>query len=69
MTPESALPKKKMKFTVRKLTKGLGEAVAKRTILRTKKNGEVETWEEVADRVARGNTLLIPSDQRKHRKE
>jgi ribonucleoside-triphosphate reductase (formate) len=72
MTPVSegsALPKKKMKFVVRKLTKGLGEAVAKRTILRTKKNGEVETWEDVADRVAKGNTLLIPSDERKHRKE
>ncbi len=69
MSPSSSLPKKKMKFVNRKLTKGLGEAVAKRTILRTKKNGELETWEDVAERVARGNTLLIPSDQRKHRKE
>src|SRR5260221_482819 len=69
MTPVSALPKKKMKFTVRKLTKGLGEAVAKRTILRTKPDGSVESWGDVADRVAKGNTLLIPSDQRKHRKE
>lgn len=69
MTPAAELPKKKMKFTVRKLTKGLGEAVAKRTILRTNKKGEIETWEDVADRVARGNTLLIPSDERKHRKE
>jgi ribonucleoside-triphosphate reductase (formate) len=69
MTPAPALPKKKMKFVVRKLTKGLGEAVAKRTILRTKPNGNVETWEDVADRVAKGNTLLIPSAERKHRKE
>jgi UTP-glucose-1-phosphate uridylyltransferase len=29
------LPKKKMRFINRKLTKGLGEAVAKRTYLRT----------------------------------
>lgn len=64
-----SLPKVKMKFVNRKLTKGLGEAVAKRTILRTNKKGEVETWEDVADRVARGNTLLIPSEQLKHRKE
>lgn len=56
-----------MQFVDRKLTKGLGEAVAKRTILRTKPDGEVETWSEVADRVARGNTLLIPASQRKHR--
>lgn len=70
MTPVAdALPKKKMKFVERRLTKGLGEAVAKRTILRTKKNGEVESWVEVAERVAKGNTLLIPSDERKHRKE
>ncbi len=69
MTPAPSLPKKKMKFMVRKLTKGLGEAVAKRTILRTKKNGEVETWEDVANRVAKGNTSLIPSEERKHRKE
>jgi adenosylcobalamin-dependent ribonucleoside-triphosphate reductase len=58
-----------MRFTVRSLTKGLGEAVAKRTILRTHPDGTLETWAEVADRVARGNSLLIPSDQRKHRKE
>lgn len=63
------LPKKKMKFTERKLTKGLGEAVAKRTILRTKSNGELETWSDVADRVAKGNTGLIDSSERKHRKE
>lgn len=63
------LPKKKMKFVERRLSRGLGEAVAKRTILRQKDNGELETWGDVADRVAKGNTLLIPSDERKHRKE
>lgn len=36
----------------------MGEAVAKRTILRTKENGELETWGEVAHRVAYGNTSL-----------
>jgi adenosylcobalamin-dependent ribonucleoside-triphosphate reductase len=69
MSPKGSLPKKQMRFTVRSLTKGLGEAVAKRTILRTHPDGTLETWAEVADRVARGNSLLIPSDQRKHRKE
>ena len=68
-THTTELPKKKMKYTVRKLTKGLGEAVAKRTILRTKKTGELETWEDVAERVAKGNTGLLPADERKHRKE
>ena len=63
------LPKKKMKFMERKLSKGLGEAVAKRTILRTNEKGEIETWGDVAERVAKGNTLLIPSSERKHRQE
>jgi adenosylcobalamin-dependent ribonucleoside-triphosphate reductase len=63
------LPKKKMVFKDRKLSKGLGEAVAKRTILREKKDGSIETWQDVADRVAMGNTRLIPASQRKHRKE
>ncbi|HSW89243.1 MAG TPA: ribonucleoside-diphosphate reductase [Patescibacteria group bacterium] len=52
--------KKKMSFEVRKLSPGMGEAVAKRTILRTKANGKVETWEDVARRVARGNVGLLP---------
>lgn len=69
MSPAITLPKKKMKFTDRKLKKGLGQAVAKRTILRTKKDGSLETWSDVADRVAKGNSLLIPSKQSKHRKE
>lgn len=46
--------KKPMSFTVRKLSTGLGRAVAKRTILR-----DEETWLEVAERVARGNTELL----------
>lgn len=42
----------------RKLADGIGVAVAKRTILRKKKNGHLETWKNVADRVALGNSLL-----------
>ncbi len=63
------LPKVKMRFMERKLSKGLGEAVAKRTILRTKADGALESWTDVADRVALGNTLLIDSSERKHRKD
>jgi ribonucleoside-triphosphate reductase (formate) len=63
MTAASALPKKKMKFIERKLDSGMGMAVAKRTYLRktTGPKGEEhwETWAEVADRVANGNTLLL----------
>lgn len=46
--------KRKMKFIERKLTTGLGQAVAKRTILR-----EGEDWVDVARRVALGNTSLL----------
>lgn len=60
------LPKKKMKFMERKLSKGLGEAVAKRTILRTKEDGSLETWSDVAHRVAMGNSLL--SKDKTHQK-
>ncbi len=60
--------KKKMRFLVRRLDRGMGEAVARRTILRTKKDGSVETWGDVADRVARGNVSLIPAKQRSHRR-
>lgn len=52
--------KKQFKFEVRKLTPGMGEAVAKRTILRKKGNGQLETWENVAERVAQGNVGLLP---------
>ena len=66
---KSQLPKKKMKFIDRKLSKGLGEAVAKRTILRTKEDGKLETWAEVAHRVALGNSALLPEKFKKDRKE
>lgn len=66
---KSTLPKKKMVVKDRRLSQGLGEAVAKRTILRQKPDGTLETWQDVAERVALGNSLLIPSSQRKHRKE
>jgi ribonucleoside-triphosphate reductase (formate) len=59
------LPKKKMKFMDRKLTKGLGEAVARRTILRTDEKDKLEVWADVAKRVATGNTSLIKG--KKHR--
>lgn len=70
--PEARIPKKKMKFTNRKLDSGMGMAVAKRTYLRRITDADSgrerwETWEEVADRVAKGNTALISSGQKKHR--
>lgn len=56
--------KKKMEWTERELMAGLGEAVAKRTILR--KN---ETWLDVAKRVAHGNVMLVTDNKHKeHRK-
>ncbi|MBD3250462.1 MAG: ribonucleoside-diphosphate reductase [Candidatus Pacebacteria bacterium] len=58
-----------MKFEERKLAKGLGRAVAKRTYLRTDENGQLEKWKEVAHRVALGNSSLIPEDQKEHRQE
>ncbi len=60
---------KKMRFIDRRLDRGMGEAVARRTILRTKKDGELESWADVADRVAKGNTFLLPATQKKHRQE
>lgn len=56
----TGLPKRKMKFTERRLAKGLGEAVAKRTYLRTDDQGKLEPWGEVAKRVALGNVSLLP---------
>lgn len=50
--------KKRMKIKVRALTSGLGQAVAKRTILR-----EGEQWADVAKRVAEGNALLLSGKQ------
>jgi ribonucleoside-triphosphate reductase (formate) len=42
---------------------GMGQAVAERTILRKKKNGEWENWGDVAERVALGNSLLCPDEK------
>lgn len=71
MPSASSLPKKKMKFIERSLDKGMGKAVARRTYLRRitdpkTKRERWETWPEVADRVAQGNTSLIPKGQKKH---
>lgn len=44
----------KNQFIKRQLTKGLGEAVAQRTILR-----KGEKWDDVARRVSRGNSSLL----------
>ena len=63
------LPKKRMRFKDRKLSKGLGEAVAKRTILREKEDGQLEEWKDVAHRVALGNSSLLPSKLKKEREE
>jgi hypothetical protein len=46
----------------RKFAKGIGEAVASRTIIRKKSDGTFEDWGDVAYRVARGNSMLNPSD-------
>lgn len=42
----------------RELHPGMGQAIAERTVLRRKSGGSWETWGEVADRVALGNSLL-----------
>lgn len=46
-------------FNARHLAKGIGEAVARRTILR-----DGETWGDVAKRVALGNTSLLPGAEK-----
>ena len=46
----------------RDLHPGMGQAVAERTILRKKDDGNFENWGEVADRVALGNTMLVPNE-------
>lgn len=43
----------------RPISPGMGQAVAERTILRKNSKGEYENWGEVADRVAKGNSLLF----------
>jgi adenosylcobalamin-dependent ribonucleoside-triphosphate reductase len=45
----------------------MGQAVAERTILRKKPNGEWENWHDVANRVAMGNSLLCPKENDKDR--
>lgn len=50
-------------WSARSLTTGLGQAVAKRTILRKKEDGTLENWADVAHRVAMGNSLLNMDDQ------
>ena len=69
MSPAANLPKKKMQFINRKLDSGMGMAVARRTYLRRVTDAESgyerwETWSEVADRVARGNTSLLPQNKK-----
>lgn len=46
----------------RPLARGIGEAVAARTILRKKPDGSLEDWGDVAYRVALGNSMLRPED-------
>jgi hypothetical protein len=46
----------------RPLAKGIGVAVAERTILRTKEDGSREGWDDVSYRVAVGNAMLHPED-------
>jgi len=46
---------------IKELAPGMGEAVAKRTILRTKEDGTLETWADVARRVSIGNATLHPT--------
>lgn len=48
---------------IREFYPGMGQAVAERTILRKKANGQWETWDDVAKRVAFGNSLLCPDSQ------
>lgn len=74
---EKKLPKKKMKFTNRKLDQGMGVAVARRTYLRKIVDQDTgrerwEKWEEVADRVAKGNSMLVKNIKgigKKHQEE
>lgn len=46
----------------KEFAKGIGQAVADRTISRKKADGSIEKWEDVAYRVALGNASLNPSD-------
>jgi len=57
-----------LKTEFRPLAEGMGQAVAERTILRKKKDGVLENWGDVAERVALGNSLLC-TDKREQTKE
>lgn len=46
--------------SVRPFDRGMGEAVAERTVLRRRADGSLETWGDVAHRVALGNASLCP---------
>jgi len=63
--PEAAAQQGLLNHQVRGLHPGMGQAVAERTVLRRKADGSFETWGDVAERVALGNSLLAPPhDQR-----
>lgn len=47
----------------RNYTIGMGQAVADRTINRKKADGQIESWSDVALRVAQGNAMLFPKDE------
>lgn len=51
------------KTVARSYAKGIGDAVADRTINRKLANGKRETWGQVAHRVAVGNTMLHPGTE------
>jgi adenosylcobalamin-dependent ribonucleoside-triphosphate reductase len=48
----------------RPLAPGMGEAVAKRTVLRKRPTGALENWGDVAKRVAGGNCSLVACDSK-----
>lgn len=54
---------------VRNYTKGMGDAVADRTINRIKESGEKETWGDVAKRVAIGNASLCLTTEEQMQEE
>ncbi len=45
---------------IKNVSPGMGQAVAERTIFRKLDNGQLEVWNDVAQRVALGNSLLAP---------
>jgi len=63
---DTAILEKKTKLITknyRDFYQGMGQAVAERTILRKKNNGEWENWGDVAKRVSLGNSLLCVSEE------